>query len=626
MGSDEQFSLVEFPIVLAYNRIHHYLPTAYLSDRSLANWRLAQMYKHFTAANEYFVESKASMEYEPELVQALDAIFVGVTEVQRQVRDRAKLGSTAATSVPITLTGKKPKRSDILGRWSGLPKRDARLIPLPQPIFDNPSEDPSLPDYIFQRRPATSTVTTEASSVEGQPGPSAPVTTTAGQPTPTVTVATTAGQPTPTVTVATTAGQPAETATVTTTPAVRLTSGSTSSHTTPASERVRPPPPPTPAGGIQISSSQSGRKKRKATKAPIIEEGEVDDPERDPDFVIQDEDLEEPEVQPSSSILSGLSQQESVQKGIPQLPKKRAVVPESKKKYRCQVCNQGFQRTSELKDHNYTQHLGGSYSCAECLKSYVNEKGLKYHIKSIHKGEGKCKCTEEGCDWEDKDSGKLHQHLLTAHEIGDPLVCQVILEDGSTCKKVFKNTRSFKTHAAFHLEKKFKCHLCDRHFSTETNRKVHISRYHKNQDDETQYQCEFCGKTFDMESQLNNHRNLHRLQHHRMLQAQKKEEAARKAKEEAGEQGEPSSSQGGASTSQPSSQAQPELSQPELSQPPLPQIPNPQPPLSLPVSLNLPPHLTAQSSQMFAGQIVIGTAIKKQEEEEEEMEIGGADN
>ena len=139
-----------------------------------------------------------------------------------------------------------------------------------------------------------------------------------------------------------------------------------------------------------------------------------------------------------------------------------------------------------------------------------------------------------------------------------------------------------------------------------------------------------CGKTFDMESQLNNHRNLHRLQHHRMLQAQKKEEAERKAKEEAGEQGEPSSSQGGDSTSQPSSQAQPELSQPELSQPelsqpPLPQISNPQPPVSLPVSLNLPAHLTAQSSQMFAGQIVIGTAIKKQEEEEE-MEIGEADD
>ena len=277
MGSDEQFSLVEFPIVLAYNRIHHYLPTAYLSDRSLANWRLTQMYKHFTAANEYFVESKASMEYEPELVQALDTIFVGVTEVQRQIRDRAKLGSTAATSVPISLTGKKPKRSDILGMWSGLPKRDARLIPLPQPIFDNPAEDPSLPDYIFQRRAATSTVTTEASSIEGQPGPTAPVTTTAGQATPSAPVTTTAGQPTPTTTVTST-----------------LTSGSTtSSKTTPANEGVRPPPPSTPAGGVQISSSQSGRQKKESYKTTHHRRGGVDDPERDPDFVILDEDLEE---------------------------------------------------------------------------------------------------------------------------------------------------------------------------------------------------------------------------------------------------------------------------------------------------------------------------------------------
>ena len=48
----------------------------------------------------------------------------------------------------------------------------------------------------------------------------------------------------------------------------------------------------------------------------------MDDPERDPDFVTLDEDLEEAEVQPSSSI-SILSQQESVEKGIPQLPKKK---------------------------------------------------------------------------------------------------------------------------------------------------------------------------------------------------------------------------------------------------------------------------------------------------------------
>ena len=104
-----------------------------------------------------------------------------------------------------------------------------------------------------------------------------------------------------------------------------------------------------------------------------------------------------------------------------------------------------------------------------------------------------------------------------------------------------------------------------------------------------------------------------------MLQAQKKEEAAKKAKEEAGEEGQTSSSQGGPSTSQPSSLAEPQLPQP---QPDAPSVP-----VRLPVSLNLPPHLTAQTSQMFEGQIVIGTAIKKlEEEEEEEMEVAEEDD
>ena len=54
----------------------------------------------------------------------------------------------------------------------------------------------------------------------------------------------------------------------------------------------------------------------------------MDNPERNPDYEVQDEDLEEPEAVASGS---GLSQEESLKKGLPQLPKKRAVVPESKK-------------------------------------------------------------------------------------------------------------------------------------------------------------------------------------------------------------------------------------------------------------------------------------------------------
>ena len=37
MGSDEQYDLPVFPVVLLYNRINHYAPTHYLSDTSLSD-------------------------------------------------------------------------------------------------------------------------------------------------------------------------------------------------------------------------------------------------------------------------------------------------------------------------------------------------------------------------------------------------------------------------------------------------------------------------------------------------------------------------------------------------------------------------------------------------------------
>ena len=177
-------------------------------------------------------------------------------------------------------------------------------------------------------------------------------------------------------------------------------------------------------------------------------------------------------------------------------------------------------------------HLGQTFDCAECLKSYQTKKAYKNHEKLKHQGLGKIKCTQEGCDWADPDSGKLHNHLLTAHNIGEPIVCNVVLENGKKCGKIFTNTRSFQTHAGFHMEKKYQCDQCDRYFLTEVGRKGHIHKYHpKSQSGEDKWQCDICGKVFDQESLLKNHKTLHMLKHHRELQAQKKLEAARKAEE-----------------------------------------------------------------------------------------------
>ena len=117
MGSDDQYSFPKFPCVLAYNRVNHYIPTCFLSDESLTNWRAAQIYKHLQAANEFFHECRAVfLEREPLLATEMETLFVAGSEVYHKLRDRAKLGTTAASSVPIVLTGKKPTRSDVIGR------------------------------------------------------------------------------------------------------------------------------------------------------------------------------------------------------------------------------------------------------------------------------------------------------------------------------------------------------------------------------------------------------------------------------------------------------------------------------------------------------------------------------
>ena len=103
----------------------------FLSDESLTNWRAAQIYKHLQAANEFFHECRAFfVEREPLLATEMETLFVAGSEVYHKLRDRAKLGTTAASSVPIVLTGKKPTRSNVIGRWAKFPKNDCRLTGL----------------------------------------------------------------------------------------------------------------------------------------------------------------------------------------------------------------------------------------------------------------------------------------------------------------------------------------------------------------------------------------------------------------------------------------------------------------------------------------------------------------
>ena len=293
--------------------------------------------------------------------------------------------------------------------------------------------------------------------------------------------------------------------------------------------------------GVAQDSCKPARKKRRVVKDPIGEDNPIDDEDKDITYV-PDEEPEEPEEQenvPSSQPSSQSSQPSgkthlehvtpSLTSGIPQLPQKRKAAKEENKKYECKACPKKFQRTSELRDHNFTVHLKMTYDCAECLKCYQTKKALAHHNKTVHSGIGAVKCTQENCQWQSKEVGSLHQHLLEVHGIGKPIVCNVVTPSGQKCGKVFKNTRSFQAHASFHMQRQFKCELCDHYFATQEQIKTHVRKYHKEAETGEKYQCDICGQILDNELILHNHRMLHKLAHHKELQEQAQRQKATKS-------------------------------------------------------------------------------------------------
>ena len=303
-------------------------------------------------------------------------------------------------------------------------------------------------------------------------------------------------------------------------------------------------PPSLPSSVGQQSSQPEKRKAGKVAGKKVSKlarrEDTVDDADKDPSYDPSKEATgEEEEDQP---LLQPLSQQESVSSGILIGHKMRRGGTRIKdpKRYplKCPLCPERYQKTSDLTDHHYVDHLHKTYDYAECMKQYNSHKSLKLHFKLKHQNIGRVKYSEPQCGWTDQDPGKLHNHLLTKHDIGEPIVCQIENSDGKICNKIFINTRSFQEHKIVHSERNYECEVCNRKFPSPEHRAKHIKKYHPTPGDELMFQCEICVKTFSLNSQLENHKTLHKLHHHKMLQKEKKaaEEASQASQSQGSEE------------------------------------------------------------------------------------------
>ena len=471
MGSDDQHDLPVFPIVVAYNRINHFAPTHYLSDTSLADWRLAQMMRHLECAKDYFEEAQDHIN-NPPLSFMMLKLSKQMEGVRLSIQERAKRGLFAATNPPVNMHELKPKCSDKLARYNPNPQKPVIHQKLPQPEFSLlPSctvDHLTVPDIFDEEPDEPVDIMQPVTSASRSASKQAPLKKSVRKPT------------------------------------------STTSSTASSSQ----PPEPKRKRGAAISA------RKKASRIEVDE----DDLDADEDFNPEDE--EEAEVEEQMEEEKGEQSepttiQESIVKGIPmERQKRKRKEDDPSYKYICELCAKAFQKTNDLKDHNYVDHFGKTYDCEDCVKHYKSEKALKTHIKTVHDGIGRVKCSEEGCNWRSKDPGTYHNHLLTVHDIGEPIKCNMINSDGQKCGKVFINTRSFTEHKDVHRLKNVECSLCNRMFSSEEKRVIHVRKYHITGTQANTYKCDECGQTLDTPEQLGNHTMLHKLKKHKELKAQ----------------------------------------------------------------------------------------------------------
>ena len=155
MGSDDQHDLIVFPVVVAYNQIHHYAPTQYLCSTSLTDWRLAQMFRHLTCASQYYEECQDSIN-DPAMSYMVVKLNKQLDGIKHSIAERAKRGNYTASNPPVAMHEAGPKRADPLARYN---KPDRNPFPpqkLPEPQFELlPNcqvDDATVPD-IFDEEP-----------------------------------------------------------------------------------------------------------------------------------------------------------------------------------------------------------------------------------------------------------------------------------------------------------------------------------------------------------------------------------------------------------------------------------------------------------------------------------------
>ncbi|XP_075394833.1 zinc finger protein 711 isoform X2 [Tenrec ecaudatus] len=170
------------------------------------------------------------------------------------------------------------------------------------------------------------------------------------------------------------------------------------------------------------------------------------------------------------------------------------------KTHQCPHCDHKSTNSSDLKRHIISVHTKDfPHKCEVCDKGFHRPSELKKH-SDIHKGRKTHQCRH--CDFQTSDPFILSGHILSVHTKDQSLKCK-------RCKRGFRQQNELKKHMKTHTGRKiYQCEYCEYSTTDASGFKRHVISIHTK---DYPHRCEFCKKGFRRPSE----KNQHIMRHHK---------------------------------------------------------------------------------------------------------------
>ena len=184
---------------------------------------------------------------------------------------------------------------------------------------------------------------------------------------------------------------------------------------------------------------------------------------------------------------------------LPQYLKRHQTIHSELRPYNCKYCTKSFSDPSALGRHHRVHESNNvkSFVCSICDKRYTTIVYLRAHVKRTH-NEKKYKC--DLCPREIKGKGPLKEHIK---QHSASIQCYL-------CDKIFTTISQRNKHInGFHNKgDRISCTMCSSTFKNKEYRSKHM-KYRHSKKDLGRWKCAICNKCFAQQGGLINHMKTH---------------------------------------------------------------------------------------------------------------------